>query len=134
MRRSALDPTTGRRDEALDGGRVEASGELLLLRLDSGDDGNGEELFVDAAVEVENLEDLRVGFGLGEEGGVALLPEELASAEKGFCGAMESARSPQSRRNDVRGFLNSQRTTEFHWFSLRGRSRCERIHCRTPVS
>lgn len=32
-----------------------------------------------------------------------------------------------------RGFLNSQRTTEFHWFSLSGRSRCERIHCQCIV-
>lgn len=34
---------------------------------------------------------------------------------------------------DERGFLNSQRTTEFHWFSLRGKSRWDRIHCDARV-
>jgi hypothetical protein len=41
---------------------------------------------------------------------VALLPEELTGTQEGL------------------GFLNSQRTTEFHWLSFKGRSRCDLIH------
>ena len=36
-------------------------------------------------------------------------------------------RNSRVRRKGV-GCLNSQRTTEFHWLSSSGRSRCERIH------
>jgi hypothetical protein len=127
VRRAALDSATGGGDEALDGGGVEAAGELLLLRLDSGDDGNGEKLLVDATVQLEDLEDLGVGFGLGLERRVALLPEELARAEEGFWGGEEESdhvgKNRESQRVGVRGFLNSHRTTEFHWLSFRGRSR-----------
>lgn len=84
VRRSTLDSSSGGRDESLDGRRVESSGELLLLRLDSRDDRDGEELFVDALVEGEDLEDLRVGLLGGEERGVALLPEELSGSEEGL--------------------------------------------------
>jgi hypothetical protein len=122
---SSLDTATSGRDETLDGGGVETSGELLLLRLDTGNDGNGEELLVNAAVEVEDLENLLVGFGLGEEGGVALLPEELTSTEEGLCERQicQYKRGEREAGGSVRGFLNSHRTTEFHWLSLRGRSR-----------
>lgn len=86
VRRAALDAATRRRDEALDRGRVEAAGKLLLLRLDTGDDGDGEELLVHAAVQVEDLEHLLVGLGLGLERRVALLPQELARAQERLCG------------------------------------------------
>ena len=58
--------------------------ELLLLRLDSRHDGHGEQLLVHAAVEVENLKHLLVGFRLGQERRVALLPQELARAKEGL--------------------------------------------------
>ena len=136
VRRAALDAAPGRRDEALDGRRVQAAGELLLLRLDARDDGDGEELLVDAAVQVEDLEHLLVGLRLGLERRVALLPQELARAQERLCEQATSrtsvevqARTGETGGRDARGFLNSQRTTEFHWLSLSGRSRCERIHC-----
>lgn len=79
-----MDSATRNGNEALDGGGVESSGKLLLLGLDSRDDGNGKKLLVHSAVEIEDLKDLGIGFGLGEEGGVALLPEELSSTKEGF--------------------------------------------------
>jgi len=79
-----LDSSTGGGDESFDGGGEESSGELLVLRLDSLDHGDGEELLVDSSVEVEDLVDFGFGFGSSEEGGVSLLPEELSSSEEGF--------------------------------------------------
>ena len=77
-----LDTTTRCGNETLDGRCVQSTRELLLLRLDTGDDGHGEEVLKDAAVEVKNVEYLLVGLLLGEECGVALLPEELARAQE----------------------------------------------------
>ena len=37
-------------------------------------------------------------------------------------------RCDPARGVDIRGFLNSHRTTEFHWFNLSGKSRCDWIH------
>lgn len=79
---SSLDTTASRRDKALNGRREKASGELLVLRLDTGDERDSEELLVDAAVKVEDLEDLLLGLSPGEERRVALLPEELARPEE----------------------------------------------------
>ncbi|KAI3476391.1 hypothetical protein L1887_62043 [Cichorium endivia] len=84
VRSAALDTTAGGGDEALDGGGVVTAGELFLLRLDTGHDGDGEELLVHLAVEVEDVHDLLVGLLERDVGGVALLPEELARAEEGL--------------------------------------------------
>jgi hypothetical protein len=80
MRGCALDATTGGRDKALDSRRIQTSCEFLFIGFDSGDDGHGEEVFEYAAVEIEDVADFLVGFGLCEKCGVAFLPEELARA------------------------------------------------------
>jgi len=78
----ALDASSGRRDKALDGGRVQTPRELFVLRLDPRYNGDREELFVHLSVEVKDLAHFRVGFLFRHEGGVALLPQELASANE----------------------------------------------------
>lgn len=89
MGSGGLNSTSGGGDETFEGGGVQASGEFLFLGFHTWDDGNGEEVFVDLAVEVEDLSDFRVGFFFGEEGGVAFLPEELSGPEEGFYGTRE---------------------------------------------
>lgn len=82
MRCGCLDSAARGWDESFEGSGIQSSCEFLLLRLDTWDNGDGEEVFVDLTVEVEDLSHLSVGFGFGEEGGVAFLPEELARAEE----------------------------------------------------
>lgn len=100
VRGGGLDSSSGGGDEALDGGGEEASGELLVLGLDALDHGDGEQLLVDSAVEIEDLVDLNLGLGLGEEGGVTLLPEELSGSEEGFyeAGGRRSAKVASEER------------------------------------
>lgn len=80
-----MDAATGGGDEAFNGRGVETACEFFFFGFDTGDDGHCEELFIDAAVEVEDFEDFGVGFGFGEVRGVTLLPEELAGTEEGLC-------------------------------------------------
>lgn len=79
-----MDATARGGDETFDGGGVETACEFFLFGFDAGDDGNCEKFFVYATVEIEDLEDFGVGFGFGEVGSVALLPEELTGTEEGF--------------------------------------------------
>jgi hypothetical protein len=79
-----LDSSTGSGDETFDSSGVESSCELFLFGFDSGDDGDGEEFFVDSAVQVEDLENFFVGLGFREERRVSLLPEELSGTEERF--------------------------------------------------
>ncbi len=83
-----LDATSRGGDEAFDGGGVQTAGEFLLLGFDTGDDGDGEELFVYSAVQLEDLADLDVSFGFGEMRGVAFLPEELSRSQE-WLGVLE---------------------------------------------
>ena len=83
VRGRALDSSSVGRDEALDGRRVVAAGELLELTLLAFDDRDRQEVFVDLGVEVEDLPDLDCGLLQGRVGGVAFLPEELAGPEEG---------------------------------------------------
>jgi hypothetical protein len=55
VRGAALDTTTGGGDETFHGGCVKSTGKLLLLRLDTWDDRDREELLVYAAVKVKDL-------------------------------------------------------------------------------
>ena len=82
MRCGCLDSAPRGWDEPFEGSGVQSSCEFLLLRLDTRDNGDGEEVFIDLAVQVEDLSHFGVGFGFGEESGVAFLPEELARAEE----------------------------------------------------
>ena len=82
VRGGTLDTTAVGRNVALDGGGVVTTGELLGLGLATTDDGDGEELLVDASVELENLENLLAGGLLGKVGGVTLLPHELPGTEE----------------------------------------------------
>lgn len=114
---SGLDAASGGGDEPLDGGCVETPCEFLLLRFLAFDDGDGEEVFIDPTVEVEDMSDLDLGVSLGEMCCVPLLPEELASADERFCNTetkINRAFCRLSKNNNVRGFLNSHRTTLFH--------------------
>lgn len=51
VRSASLDTASRSWDEAFDGGGVETSGELLLFRLDTWDDGDSEQIDVNLAVE-----------------------------------------------------------------------------------
>ena len=84
MRSSSLDATARSGDEAFDSSGIETASKLFFLGLNTRDDGHGEELFIDSAIEIKNLKDFSVGFGFREVGGVALLPKELAGTEEGF--------------------------------------------------
>lgn len=82
MTRRALDTTSRGRNESLNGRSIQSTRELFFFGLDTRDDGDCEELFVNPAVEIEDVSDFLIGFGAGEVRGVALLPEELACAEE----------------------------------------------------
>jgi hypothetical protein len=90
VRGSSLDTSTGSRDETFDSSSVETSGELLLLRFDTGNDGDCEEFFVNSSVEIEDLENFFVGFLFREECGVTFLPEELSGSKERFCRAAKT--------------------------------------------
>lgn len=128
---TALDSTARGGDEAFDGGRVQTARETLLFRLDTLDDGKREQVIVDLLIQIQNLADLLASALEGQMGRVALLPQELTRAKEGLYEKMNSknehAKSARGRM-DLRGFLNSQRTTEHHWLIRKGRSRWERIH------
>lgn len=79
---TALNGTAGGRDEALDGGGVETTGEFLLFRLDTGDDGNSKKILVHPAVEVENVAHFLVGLGSVQVGSVAFLPQEFSRSQE----------------------------------------------------
>jgi hypothetical protein len=66
-----LNATAVLRNEGLDGGGVEATSELLLLGLLTGHDGDGEDLLVHAAVQLQNVQHLLAGLLEGREGAVA---------------------------------------------------------------
>jgi hypothetical protein len=80
MRRGTLDTAASGGDKAFACGGVQATGELLFLRFDTGDDRDGEELLIY----------LLVGLRLGEEGGVALLPKELAGTQERLCKSLSA--------------------------------------------
>ena len=82
----ALDTASGSWDKSLDGSRVQTSSKLFVLRLDPRDDGDGEQVFEYSSVEVKDLAYFNVGFVFCQEGGMALLPEELASANERLWG------------------------------------------------
>ena len=54
-----LDAAAAGADEDLDGGGVVTAGKLLLLRFAALDDRNGQQVRVDAGVQVQNVKDLR---------------------------------------------------------------------------
>jgi hypothetical protein len=84
VRGAALNTAPGCRDKAFYGSGVQTSGELLLLGLDSRDDWDSEEIFVDLTVELEDLKNFGIGFGFCKKRGVTFLPKVLASAEEGL--------------------------------------------------
>jgi hypothetical protein len=71
-------------DKALDGGGAESAGEFFVFGFLAFYDGDGEEVFVDTAVEVKDCVDFFHGQVFGEMGRVAFLPEEFPRAEKGL--------------------------------------------------
>lgn len=81
----ALDAAPGCGDEAFNGGGVESACEFLFFGFDSCDDGNCQEFFVDAPVEIEDLKNFDVCFFLCEVGGVTLLPEEFTGTKEWLC-------------------------------------------------
>jgi len=81
---SSLDSSSSGGDESFDGGGVVSSGEFLLGRLDTGDNGDSEEVGIDSSVQIENLEDFLVGFLLVEESSMAFLPQEFTGSEEWF--------------------------------------------------
>lgn len=84
VRRGALDPASRCGYESFKSSGVESSGEFLLFRFDTRYDRDGEEVFVNLAVEVEDMQDFSIGLSFGEVGRVTFLPEEFACAEEGL--------------------------------------------------
>ena len=82
VRGTTLDTTASGGNVALHGGGVGTTGKLLLLRLLTLDHGNGQELLIDAGVQVQNLDDLLMGSILGQMSSVALLPQELTGSQE----------------------------------------------------
>jgi hypothetical protein len=107
-----LDTSPSCRNEAFYGSSVQSPSELLLLGLDAGDDWDSKKVFINLTVELQDLADFGIGFGFGEERGVTLLPQVLASSEEGFWVNVRGWF--KNLFLGLRGFLNSQRTTLFH--------------------
>ena len=82
MRGCTLNAATTHRHIQLDRGRVFSSRKSFILTLASLDYWNGEQLVVDSLVVVQNGTNERVGFCVRGVGGMSLLPEELACANK----------------------------------------------------
>lgn len=87
MRRGGLDATAGGWNEAFNGGSVQPARELFFFGLDARDDWNSKEIFVDLPVEVKDFVNFGVSLSFGEMRSVTLLPQVLAGAKEGFCGA-----------------------------------------------
>eukprot|EP01137_Pigoraptor_chileana_P007188 Opistho-2@52440 len=83
MARGALDAATGGGHKSLHSGCVETASKLFLLALAALDDGHGEQGLVHLRIQLKNLQHFHIGLGLCGKGSVALLPEELARADKG---------------------------------------------------
>ena len=81
--RGALDGTAGHGDVGLDGGGLMSTGELLLLRFVSRNDGDGKKVLVHLTVQIKGLHDHNVGIVVTDVGGVALLPQEFTRTEEG---------------------------------------------------
>lgn len=80
--RKYLNASAAGSDKGLNcGGKVTAS-ELFLLRLTALHDRDGHQVRVNAAVELQNLEDLFFGLGSCRKGCVPFLPEELAGSKE----------------------------------------------------
>jgi hypothetical protein len=127
---TTLDTASSSRDVTFDGGSVEATSELLLLGLLTLDNGDSEKLLINLGVPFENDQNFFAGSSLCKVCGVT--SENSISMLSLVEGPMR-AQYPSCHKNSlVRrkgwGFLNSQRTTEFHWLRRRGRSRWLRIH------
>jgi hypothetical protein len=84
VRGSSLNTTARRRNKAFNRGGIEGTGKLLLLGLDARNDRDSKEFLIHAAVQVEDLPDFLVSLGLGKVSSMALLPQELPSAEERF--------------------------------------------------
>jgi len=63
MRSCGLDTTARGRDEAFNSRCVQSSSEFLLLGLDTRDNWDSEEIFVDLSVKLEDLANFGVSFG-----------------------------------------------------------------------
>ena len=79
---STLNSSSCRGDETLNGGGVVPSGEFLLVRLLSRNDGDGDQVDVDFAVEFQDVQYFLSGFISGQEGAVSFLPEEFPGSEE----------------------------------------------------
>ena len=64
------------------GGCIVSTSELFLFCLFAPDDRDGQEVFVDLAIEVEDDQDLLLGLVEGRESRVTLLPQELTGPEE----------------------------------------------------
>mmetsp|Transcript_4792 Transcript_4792/g.11378 ORF Transcript_4792/g.11378 Transcript_4792/m.11378 type:complete len:265 (+) Transcript_4792:962-1756(+) len=80
--RGTLDPSSGGRNERLDGGSVQTASELFFLSLLPLDHRDGEQILVDILVQLEDGQDLLLGLAPVGERRVSLLPEELARADE----------------------------------------------------
>mmetsp|Transcript_13927 Transcript_13927/g.32657 ORF Transcript_13927/g.32657 Transcript_13927/m.32657 type:complete len:275 (-) Transcript_13927:484-1308(-) len=83
MRGGTLDGTTCCWDECLHGRRVVGAREGLRLRLGATDHRESQELFIDACIKLQDVQDFLLSSGPLGVGRVALLPEKLAGAQKG---------------------------------------------------
>mmetsp|Transcript_77439 Transcript_77439/g.185623 ORF Transcript_77439/g.185623 Transcript_77439/m.185623 type:complete len:295 (-) Transcript_77439:581-1465(-) len=83
VRRRSLNRSPGGRNEGLHGGGVVGAREGLRLGLGTPYHGNGEELLIDAGIQLQNCQDLFFCRGLLCIGCMTFLPEELPGAQEG---------------------------------------------------
>ena len=69
-------------DKCFNSRGIIASSKLLLLRLSSLDDGNGQKISVDLTIKIQDLVNFFLGFFVSSKRSVTFLPEEFASTEE----------------------------------------------------
>jgi hypothetical protein len=80
--RTTLNTTAGSRDISFNGGGVETTSKLLLLRLLTLHNRDGQELFVDLRIVIENLQNLLMSTLLSKMRGVTLLPKKFTGTKE----------------------------------------------------
>ena len=88
VRGGSLNGPPGNGNVRFDRGGLVSTGKFFLFRLVSLNDGDGQQVFVNTAVQIEGLLDHGVGIVVRGVGRVSFLPQEFAGSQKG-CGVLK---------------------------------------------